>query len=251
MKYILTGYMDIFYVDENENKVPRNFGNTNKILDNIKKYVKKYDNFLFITSSYDDVKSNDYFATLVFKSFDLTLPFKNYDILDKRNINDMDKLISDADLIFICGGHIPTQNKYFNDINLKKYITNTKALIIGGSGAAMNMAEDVYAIPELEGEALDKNFNKYLKGLCITNISILPHYNIFKDEYIDNKKYLEDIILPDTYNKTLYGLNNGSYILVINNKAYLYGEAYLLKNGESKKINDDNKYKIINSLLEI
>ena len=153
-------------------------------------------------------------------------------------------MIENADLIFLCGGHLPTQNAFFNKINLKDKIKNVKAFIIGGSAGAMNMAENVYCIPEVEGETLDPNFNRNLKGLALTNINILPHYDEFRDFILDGKKYIEDIVLPDTYDRIVYGINNGSYIL-IDDKNYLYGEAYILKNGVIEKINEENQVKII------
>ena len=51
MKFILTSYLDLCDKDENGNRIAKNFGNKNNILDNIKKYVKKYDNFLFVASN--------------------------------------------------------------------------------------------------------------------------------------------------------------------------------------------------------
>ena len=69
-----------------------------------------------------------------------------------------------------------------------------------------------------------------------------------KDEYgevfLDNKRFIEDIVLPDTFDRIVYGINNGSYIL-IDDENYLYGEAYLLKNGKIEKISEENKVKII------
>ena len=42
----------------------------------------------------------------------------------------------------------------------------------------------------------------------------------------------------------IYAINNGSYIL-IDDKNYLYGEAYLIKNGKIEKINEDDKVIIL------
>ena len=50
MKFILASCLDLYEKDEEENRIAKNFGNDNKILDNIKKYVKKYDIFLFVAS---------------------------------------------------------------------------------------------------------------------------------------------------------------------------------------------------------
>ena len=49
MKCILTSYIDLYDKDENGNRLPKNFGNDNKILDNIKNYVKNYHIFPFVT----------------------------------------------------------------------------------------------------------------------------------------------------------------------------------------------------------
>jgi len=108
-------------------------------------------------------------------------------------------LIKDADLIFLCSGHLPTQNKFFNRINLKDKLKQTNAFIIGGSAGAMNMAENVYSIPELEGESIDPNFKRSLVGLGLTDINILPHYDAFTDVILNGKKFVEEIVLPDTY----------------------------------------------------
>ena len=244
MKFILTSYLDLCDKDENGNRIAKNFGNENNILDNIKKYVKKYDNFLFVASNEFNNEATDVYANVTFESFDLTLPFNNYKILDSRTEEIADELIKEADLILLCGGHVPTQNNFFNNIDLKNKIKNTEALIIGGSAGAINMAESVYCIPELEGESTDPNFSRNLIGLGLTNINILPHYDIFKEFILDNKKFIDEIILPDTYERTIYALNNGSYILV-DDKNYLYGEAYLLKDGSITKTNNDDEVKIL------
>ena len=244
MKFILTSYLDLCDKDENGNRIAKNFGNKNNILDNIKKYVKKYDNFLFVASNEFNNEATDVYANVTFESFDLTLPFNNYKILDSRTEEIADELIKEADLILLCGGHVPTQNNFFNNIDLKNKIKNTEALIIGGSAGAINMAESVYCIPELEGESTDPNFSRNLIGLGLTNINILPHYDIFKEFILDNKKFIDEIILPDTYERTIYALNNGSYILV-DDKNYLYGEAYLLKDGSIMKINNNDEIKVI------
>lgn len=240
MKCILTSYIDLWDKDEYGNRFSKNFGNQNKILDNIKKNVKKYESFLFVASDEYNSEVTDIYANLTFESFDKTLPFKNYFILDSRTENIADELIQKADLIFLCGGHVPTQNKFFNNINLKEKIKNTDALIIGGSAGAMNMANIVYCPPELEGEAIDSSFKKEYIGLGLTNINVFPHYDEIKDDIVDGVHVFNDIVLPDSYKYTIYAINNGSYIL-IDDKNYIYGEAYLVKDGKIEKINDNDK----------
>ena len=242
MKCILTSYLDLYDKDEEDNRIAKNFGNQNFILDNIKKYVKKYDNFLFVASDEYNYEVTDMYANVTFESFEKTLPFNNYEILDYRTEDNVENLIENADLIFLCGGHVPTQNIFFNNINLREKIRKTNALIIGGSAGAMNMADTVYCPPELEGEAKNPNFNKIYKGLGLTNINIFPHYDEIKDCLVDEIHVINEIVIPDSYKYDIYAINNGSYIL-IDDKNYLYGEAYLISNGKIEKINDN--YKVI------
>ena len=244
MKCILTSYIDLYDKDEDGNRIAKNFGNNNKILDNIKKYVKKYENFLFVASNEFDNEATDVYANVTFESFNMTLPFENYYILDSRTEDIADELIQKADLIFLCGGHVPTQNKFFNNINLKEKIKSTNALIIGGSAGAMNMADTVYCPPELEGEAIDPKFNKVYKGLGLTNINVFPHYDELKDYPVDEIHVIKEIVIPDSFKYDIYAINNGSYIL-IDDKNYLYGEAYLIKDGKIEKINENDKIKQI------
>ncbi len=244
MKCILTSYIDLYDKDENGNRIPKNFGNDNKILDNIKKYVKKYDNFLFVASDEFNNEATDVYANVTFESFNMTLPFKNYYILDSRTENIADELIQKADLIFLCGGHVPTQNKFFSNIDLKEKIKNADALIIGGSAGAMNMAGIVYCPPELEGEAIDPNFNRLYEGLGLTNINVFPHYDELKDDLVDEIHVINEIVIPDSFKYDIYAINNGSYIL-IDDKNYLYGEAYLIKDGKIEKINENDELIVI------
>ena len=64
MKCILTSYIDLYDKDEDGNRIAKNFGNDNKILDNIKKYVNKYDNFLFVASNEFNNEATDVYANV-------------------------------------------------------------------------------------------------------------------------------------------------------------------------------------------
>ena len=48
MAFILTSYLDLYDKDDYGNRIPKNFGNENSILDNIKNNVKKYDKLYFV-----------------------------------------------------------------------------------------------------------------------------------------------------------------------------------------------------------
>lgn len=242
----LTSSINTNVEDEFGNKTPIKFENKNHILDNFKKYIDKYDNFLYIASDPNDYEKTDLYISIVFKSFDLTLPFKNYKVLDKRSIKNAKKLVRNADFIYLAGGHVPTQNKFFNDINLKDLLKENKdAVICGVSAGSMNASSIVYSPPEEGGEAINKDYERYLKGLGLINISINPHYNNEEKIILDNLDVKKDILLPDSKKRLFFAYPDGTYILKANNKVMLYGLSYLFKDGKCYKFNDDGNIKDI------
>ncbi len=242
----LTSSINTNVEDEFGNKTPIKFENKNHILDNFKKYIDKYDNFLYIASDPNDYEKTDLYTSIVFKSFDLTLPFKNYKVLDKRSIKNAKKLVRNADFIYLAGGHVPTQNKFFNDINLKDLLKENKdAVICGVSAGSMNASSIVYSPPEEDGEAINKDYERYLKGLGLINISINPHYNNEEKIILDNLDVKKDILLPDSKKRLFFAYPDGTYILKANNKVMLYGLSYLFKDGKCYKFNDDGNIKDI------
>ena len=232
----LTSCLDLYEKDEEGNRTPHHFGNENKILDNLRKHIKKYDNFLFVASVEDCPEMTDMYAENTFRSFDITLPFKNYAILDGRTKDRAEELLGGADFIFLCGGHVPTQNAFFKNIDLRNKIANVDAVVLGGSAGSMNAADVVYCPPELEGESLDPTFKRYFEGLGLSNINIYPHWNKLKDAMLDGKRVTEDIVLPDSYDIDILVLDDGSYVLHEDDKTTVYGSAYIMSNGTITQI---------------
>lgn len=105
----------------------------------------------------------------------------------------------------------------------------------------MNCAKTVYALPEAEGEGIDPDYKRFLPGLEITKTMIIPHYQNTKEDIVDGLRVMEDIAFPDSDNHAFYGLVDGSYLLSIEEKEELHGEAYLIRNGEVRKINAENE----------
>lgn len=238
---ILTSYLDFYEKDEQGNKIAHNFGNDNGILDCLKANTKKCKNFLFVGNGMEGAKSEQYFK-IACESFAMTMPFKNYNVLNNSTKDKAKELVENADFIFLCGGHLPTQNAFFNEIGLKELLKNTNALIVGGSAGSMNCADIVYCPPELEEEIEDSNFNRYLKGLGLTDINILPHFEEYQKMVICGKRYIEDVIVPDSYKTDIVALNNGSYIVIQDNQSTIYGESYLIKDEKIKKIYETIKH---------
>lgn len=111
------------------------------------------------------------------------------------------------------------------------------------SAGTMNSAEVVYAQPELEGESIDKEYERFLSGLGITKLMILPHYQDLKDDILDGKRLFEDITYPDSHGREFYALEDGSYFVVENKTTTLFGAAYLIKDGNIKQICEKDNMK--------
>ena len=43
-------------------------------------------------------------------------------MLDRRNASEAARLVKKADWIVLCGGHVPTQNRFINEIGLKELL---------------------------------------------------------------------------------------------------------------------------------
>lgn len=247
---ILTSNLDLYCKDENGTRIPHRITNQNNIVEILKSKIKKFDNFLYVASVEDSPEATDVYANATIESFKLTFPFKNYAILDGRTVYKAKEMIENADFILLCGGHLPAQNKFFNNINLRNLIKKTNAVVCGISAGTMNCANIVYCPPELEGETLDIDFQRYLQGLNLTNLNIVPHYDSRLNFILDGKQYWNEIILQDSFKTKLLILNDGSFVVQENGIQTLYGEAYIFENGQVIKLCENNQQLNINEIIK-
>ena len=192
---------------------------------------------LFICSDPDRAEKTDFFAASIRKSLeDEGFRFQRYQILDGRNEAQAGKLIGQSDLIVLAGGHVPTQNRFFRKIGLKALLKEYTGVIIGISAGTMNCAETVYAQPEMEGEAADPAYRRFLPGLGLTKTMILPHYQMIKDDVLDGLRVFEDIAYPDSMGRTFWAIPDGSFLLIRDGREELRGEACRIQNGVMTRI---------------
>lgn len=192
---------------------------------------------LFICSAPDSHEQTDGFAQAIRESLEmLGLRFSEYQVLDGRNADRAGELVSGAELIVLAGGHVPTQNRFFEKIGLRKWMQSFDGVLIGISAGTMNSAEVVYAQPELEGEATDPGYRRFLPGLGLTQTMILPHYQMLKGEVLDGLRVIEDIAYPDSQGRRIYLLVDGSYLYCEDGRETIFGEAYLLEDRKLTQI---------------
>lgn len=197
---------------------------------------------LFIASDPDNPEHTYRFYNDMPGSFaEIGIPFAQADILIRENQDQCGELIANAQLIILCGGHVPTQNKFFQEIGLRERLQGWDGVLMGVSAGSMNAADVVYAQPEEPGEAVDPDYRRFLPGLGLTQHNIIPHYNQDKDWLLDGMRLYEDITYADSMGHKFYVLVDGSYILGRDGREELRGEAYLIENGVLIQLSRENE----------
>lgn len=166
------------------------------------------------------------------------IEFSSSEMLARGNASQASSLVSSADLVILCGGHVPTQNRFFKEIGLRRILESYDGVVLGCSAGSMNCAKRVFSHPELEGESIDPGYECWLEGLGLTDINIVPHLEDIGDAFLDGRRMIEDIILPRSYGHRFYTFCDGVYIIIENGRSTLYGEAWMLENGNITKISN-------------
>ena len=235
MKLILTSYLG-GASKENGVRLPSMLVQNNGQLHTIRSAWPYNARVLIICSDPNDYEKNDSVCRCMKESLPMSsLSIAYVCICDNRNRFAVDDL-KNIDVIMLAGGHVPTQNQFFQEIDLKNKIKCFGGLVIAWSAGSMNCAENVYAIPEIEGEAINPNYQRWIEGLGLTDINIFPHFQSFREEMLDDMRVIEDIVFPDSFTHDVVGLNDGSYIVVDKDTKMLCGEAYSIRDGKMKQI---------------
>ena len=94
------------------------------------------------------------------------------------------------------------------------------------------MAKDVFNSPE-QSENSDPI---YFEGLGLTKMNIEPHWKTDTSAFNEDEKYQRNYILEESEKRAIYGLCDGSYILIDNDEVKIYGETYLIKDRKISRI---------------
>lgn len=198
---------------------------------------------VFVSSHPDEPDFGDHCTVCMAQAFeDVGFEFEHFDCLDSRNADKAQELIDRSDWVILGGGHVPTQNRFLNKIGMAKMLKGYKGLVMGISAGSMNMATTVYAQPEEKGEAIDPDYQRFLPGLGITDVQILPHYYMCKDMEVDGFLVYEDLALPDSRGgRRFYSFPDGTYLLGKDGRETIFGEFYLIENGVMRQILEDGQ----------
>lgn len=236
MKAVLTSSAAYFKKDENGRRQPAPLFSYNGLVDNLKKYWADDAKVLIIAASADEYRKNDDVCDCMRKACEMSgLGVSNMETCDGRTLELADR-IGEMDVVILAGGHVPTQNAFFRQIGLKEKLASFTGLVLAWSAGSMNCAEMVYAAPELDGEALDPEFKRWIPGLGLTGINIFPHYDRIKDDVLDGLRVIEDITYADSMGHEIIALSDGAYIVVDDGRQTLYGEAFRILDGKLEQI---------------
>lgn len=204
----------------------------NGFVEELRKALPERCSALFVCSDPDRPALTYGFAQDMRDSFaQIGVTFTQVQVLERNDQEQCGELVAGAELIFLVGGHVPTQNRFFQQIGLREWLAGWDGVIVGVSAGSMNAAETVYAQPELEGEAADPGYQRFLPGLGLTRTMIVPHYQMDKDYTLDGLRLYEDITYPDSMGRRFYALVDGSFLLGRDGREELRGEAYLIQDG--------------------
>ncbi len=222
-------------------RVPSVLIQRNGLLENLKSIWIPDAKVLIICADPSDYEKNDSVCACLKDSLPMSgLSISHIDKCDDRNPSAVDHL-SSIDVLILAGGHVPTQNRFMKQLRLKERLKNYHGIVVAWSAGSMNCADTVYAGPELEGEAIDPLYERWISGLGLTDINIFPHFQSLKDDCLDGLRLIEDITYADSVGHEIIALNDGSYIMLENGKATLYGEAYRIKDRQQWQICKDGE----------
>ena len=229
------------YISVNGNKVATNMDNSNEFVTNLKKHASKVKKICFIASNPNGHQKSKLYSDIIKESFVID-GFETSEsvIIDYEFKGNIKEEILSSDLVFLLGGHVPSQNAFIKEISLKEILDDYKGVVVGQSAGGMNMSRVVYIQPECEEEMLDKNFKKIDSGLALSDYVVMPHMNrAHTDELLGVTAY--EMCLKDSEFIPHIGLIDSGYILLDENGSNLYGESYLFDKNKCEKIIDNGE----------
>ena len=187
---------------------------------------------VYIAGSPHDYDVNDLYARLERERWEQAgFAFGRFHLHDARQRNSLAAAMAGAELVILAGGHVPTQNAFYQTIGLKEALAGFDGVLFTISAGTMNMAHRVYALPEREGEARDPHYRKFYDGVGLTDVMVIPHWQEQRHLVLDGLRILEDIACPDSMGHSFLALPDGSYLYLDSQSRELRGEAYRIQNG--------------------
>lgn len=194
-------------------------------------------NVLFVASNPDDWELEETDAAKVRAAFAAAgLAVEGMRCLDHRCGEDIAQsareLVTESDVIFLAGGHGPTENRFLHECHLREWLRDFDGIVIGLSAGSINAAELAYILPELPGEVTDKDYVRFREGLGLTKLQIIPHRQYLSGRKIAGQDFVNDILLPDSRGRSFSFLDDGSYYRIENGVTEFFGSGDGIADGK-------------------
>ncbi len=160
------------------------------------------------------------------------LPIAEIKTFDHDAAEPLEDLLAWADIVYLAGGHAPTQNRFMQECDLRGKLQSFEGVILGLSAGAANSAEEVYLFPELPEESTDPSYVRTARGLGLTHMQIMPHGQYFSTLDRDGQSIFDGIIRPDSYGRCIYYIPDGSYFMIKDGITEFFGEGIVIKDGK-------------------
>lgn len=205
---------------------PATLNPANGFLDRLRAALPENPRVLNICSDPEDHAQTAFYAQDMAGAFRRAgITFKTRRILDDSSRDQAKEWIAQSDFIILMGGHVPTQNKFFQEIGLKELLKDYPGVIMGISAGTMNAAGTVYAQPESDGETAPA-FRRFYPGLGLTDIMVCPHHQQVKDWILDGKRLYGEITEADSkLGHPFHIFPDGTYIYKDDTDYAIYGNA--------------------------
>ena len=224
------------------------FTRKNRFLEQVSRVWPRRAHVLVITAAPDaDAQNGEMMGYLETVFAESGLDVEELGLLDSHTAGYAAAWVEESSVLILGGGHVPTQNAFFQRIGLRQLLERFSGVIIGISAGTMNCADLVYAQPELPGEPRDPCYRRYLPGLGLTRTQVLPHYDKVKHEKLDGLWIIDDISVPDSRGREFLALPDGSYVLCQDGRETVYGRAYRIADGRLNQICGDGEAAVLTS----
>ena len=219
---------------------PATLTEANGFLQRIRSKLPPNPKTLFVASSPADHARTDFYCGDMAGAFEragILLP--GWQILDDLTADKARELVAWSDFIVLMGGHVPTQNEFFNRIGLRRLLEGYPGVVMGISAGTMNAADTVYAQPEEDGESAP-SFRRFYHGLGLTHINVCPHYQevIEKNMCVDGIPIYPNLTAADSMGHTFHIFPDGTYLYRDEKEYAILGECWHFRDGVMTKLTE-------------
>lgn len=193
-----------------------------KIQENhLKKDITQNQKIVFIASTFKNPDKNTlYYNTSLNWFKKININFSKTTLIDNKiSKKEAQKLLKEANIVFLMGGDTTAQMNSIKEYNLEDEIKNKK-IVIGVSAGSLNQSKTVIFKDDYQEGKIEK-----YQGLGLTNINIYPHFNLKDKEYTKE-------VLEVSNHIPLIALPNDSFIRIENNNIEFVGTYYLIENNK-------------------